>query len=64
MYTTGVSRPKVFELQVDKLLLHFQRPFNCYMLRILIIFSFPLNERDGDGGSEEGADKEGNLTAV
>lgn len=34
------------------------------MLRILIIFFFLLNERDGDGGSEEGVDKEGNFIVV
>lgn len=32
------------------------------MLRILITFSCPLNQRDGDGRSEERADEEGNPT--
>lgn len=37
----GHSPPKVFELQRDTLSLHFQRLFHWYMLRLLIIFSFP-----------------------
>lgn len=61
--TRGViPPPKVFELQRDTLSLHFQRLFHWYMLRLLIIFSFPSSERDGDGGSKGRADEEGSPT--
>lgn len=57
MCTTGGIPPEYFICKVINICYTLYL-FNCYMLKILIIFSLPPNERHGDEGSEERADEE------